>query len=104
MVVAEAGRLGSPALLAIGASDAGLVVHLPADSPTFARGKLIEVTGKLAAPYGQLEIRPAKGDVRSLGTGALPAPVSIPGAGLSESMEGRLATATGRLAAKPKKK
>jgi hypothetical protein len=103
VVVAEAGRLGTPALLAIGASDAGLVVHLPADSPTFARGALIEVAGKLAAPYGQLEIRPVKGDVRSLGTDALPRPMNVPSAGLAEAMEGRLATATGRLTAKPRK-
>ncbi len=103
VVVAEAGRLGTPALLAIASGDAGLVVHLPTDSPTFARGTLLEVTGKLAAPYGQLEIRPSKGAVRSLGSGALPTPMSIPAAGLAEASEGRLATTTGRLTTKPKK-
>jgi hypothetical protein len=58
--VAEAGRLGTPALLAIGSADAGLVVRLPADAPTIARGAMLDVSGTLAAPYGQLEIRPAK--------------------------------------------
>ena len=91
VVVAEAGRLGTPALLGIASGDAGLVVHLPADSPTFARGTLLEVTGKLAAPYGQLEIRPSKGAVRSLGSGVLPTPMTIPVAGLTEMSEGRLA-------------
>ena len=61
------------------------------------------MTGKLAAPYGQLEIRPSKGAVRSLGTGALPTPMTIPVAGLAEASEGRLATTTGRLTTKPKK-
>jgi len=41
--------------------------------------------------------------VRSLGTGALPTPMTIPLAGLTESTEGRLATTTGRLTTKPKK-
>ena len=103
VVVAEAGRLGTPALLGIASGDAGLVVHLPAEGPTFARGTLLEVTGKLAAPYGQLEIRPSKGAVRSLGTGVLPTPMTIPVAGLTEVSEGRLATTTGRLTTKPKK-
>ena len=57
----------------------------PAEGPTFARGTLLEVTGKLAAPYGQLEIRPSKGAVRSLGTGVLPTPMTIPVAGLDRS-------------------
>ncbi|MEA2630300.1 MAG: hypothetical protein QOE66_519, partial [Chloroflexota bacterium] len=54
-------------------------------------------------PYGQLENRPAKGDIRSLGTGTLPTPDAVPAAGLSEPLEGHLATVTGRLTTKPKK-
>ncbi|MFL5673507.1 MAG: lamin tail domain-containing protein [Chloroflexota bacterium] len=103
VVVAEAGRLGTPPLLAIASGDAGLVVHLPDDVPTFARGTVIEVAGKLSAPYGQLEIRPEKAGVRALGTAGLPAPIAVPSSGLSEADEARLVTATGRLTGKPKK-
>ncbi len=103
VVAAEAGRLGSPALLAIVDATGGLVVHLPAGAGTYTRGTLLDVAGKLAAPYGQLEIRPAKADIRLLGTGALPTPDAVASSGLTESSEGRLVTTSGRLASKPKK-
>jgi hypothetical protein len=103
VVVVEAGRLGSPALLGLADATGGLVVHLPSGAGTYARGTLLDVAGKLAAPYGQLEIRPAKADIRVLGTGALPTPSAVSGPGLTESSEGHLVTTTGRLTAKPKK-
>jgi hypothetical protein len=103
VVTAEAGRLGTPTLLAIGDASGGLVVHLASGSGALDRGALLEVTGVLAAPYGQLEIRPAKADIRSLGPGALPAPVAVGTADLAESLEGRLASVTGRVGAKPRK-
>ena len=103
VVIVEAGRLGPSALLAIGDPTGGLVVHLPAGAGTYPRGTTLEVAGKLAAPYGQLEIRPAKGDIRILGNGTLPIPTVVPVAGLSEPLEGHLATVTGRLTSKPKK-
>ncbi len=103
MVIAEAGRLGTPALLAIGDPTGGLVVHLPAGAGTYPRGTTLEVAGKLASPYGQLEIRPAKGDIRVVGSGILPTPIVVPATGLSESFEGHLATMTARLTTKPKK-
>ena len=83
---------------------AGLVVHLPADSADVrARDARLEVTGKLAAPYGQLEIRPAEADIRVVGTGACPRrcrrrrPVSANRSRAASS------PSTGRLDAKPKK-
>ena len=103
VVVAEAGRLGSPPLIAIGSADSGLVVHLPADAPTLARGAVVDVYGKLVAPYGQLEIRPSKSDLRVIGTASLPSPIMVPSAGLDEGLEARLVTTTGHLTAKPKK-
>ena len=103
MVAAEAGRLGSPALLAIVDATGGLVVHLPAGAGTYTRGTLLDVAGKIAAPYGQLEIRPAKADIRLLGTGLLPTPDAVASSGLTESSEGRLVTTSGRLTSKPKK-
>ncbi|MFL5716314.1 MAG: lamin tail domain-containing protein [Chloroflexota bacterium] len=103
VVVAEAGRLGTPALLAIGSADAGIVVHLPDGVPTFARGTLLEVSGKLAAPYGQLEIRPGAPDVHAIGTSVLPAVLPVTSTGLAESFEARLVTAMGRVTAKATK-
>jgi Lamin Tail Domain len=102
IVVAEAGRLGTPTLLGIAAPDAGLVVHLPAGLAGYPRGTILDVAGKLAAPYGQSEIRPAVADVRAVGSAALPTPVTVPAAGLDESLEGRLLTFSGRLTGKPK--
>ena len=103
MVVAEAGRLGTPSLLAIGDATGGLAVHLPAGAEPFVRGTTLEVVGPLAAPNGQLEIRPAKGDIRVTGTGSLPTPAAVASTGLAEAIEGRLATTIGRLATRPKK-
>ena len=103
VIVAEPGRLGTPALIAIGDASAGLVVRGVSGPGTLARGTRLEVAGKLAAPYGQLEIRPTEADVHVLGTGALPTPKSLSAAALVEADEGHLVTATGRLDAKPTK-
>jgi len=103
VVTAEAGRLGIPALIAIGDADAGLVIHLSSDAGTFDRGSLLEVTGRLAAPHGQLELRPDAGGIRIVGTGPLPDAVAVPSLGLGESLEARVVTAIGRLTATPKK-
>jgi hypothetical protein len=102
VVVAETGRLGTPSLLAIGDATDGLVVH-GAEGATWPRGTVLEITGKLAAPYGQLEIRPGEADILVLGTGALPAPSPLGSVALTEAHEGRLLTMTGRLEAKPTK-
>jgi hypothetical protein len=59
------------------------------------------VTGKLAAPYGQLEIRPTRTEIVVRGSIAMPAPQAIGVAPLDEGLEGRLVTTTGRLARKP---
>ncbi|MEP6638570.1 MAG: lamin tail domain-containing protein [Chloroflexota bacterium] len=102
VVIAEAGRLGMPSLLAIGSATAGLVVHLPAGAPAYPRGTKLVVTGTLAAPYGQFEIRPATDGIRTDGTSGLPSPAAI-GDALTEAIEGRLVSTTGRLAVKPRK-
>jgi hypothetical protein len=100
-VTAETGRLGTPPLFAIGDAAGGILVRLPDGVPVPARGTLVEVTGKLAAPYGQLEVRPDAAGIRSVGTGTLPEPVEVGPGGLDESLEGRLVTVTGRVAGKP---
>ncbi len=101
VVVAEAGRLGTAPLLAIGDATGGLVVRLPAGTGSFRRGLTIEVTGKLAAPYGQLEIRPKRSDIVMRGNIGMPAPQAIGTVPLDEGLELRLVTMTGRLAKKP---
>ena len=101
VVVAEAGRLGTAPLLAIGDATGGLVVRLPLGSSSLRRGVTIEVTGKLAAPYGQLEIRPTRGEIVVRGSIPMPTPQAIGAAALDERLELRLVTTTGRLAKKP---
>ncbi len=101
VVIAEAGRLGTAPLLVIGDATGGLVVRLPAGSGAFRRGLTIEATGKLAAPYGQLEIRPGRTEIVVRGSIATPTPLAIGSASLDEGLEARLVTTTGRLAKKP---
>ena len=69
VVIAEAGRLGTPPLLAIADATAGIAVHLPDDTAAPPRGTRVQVTGKLADPYGQLEIRPSSSGFRVVGSG-----------------------------------
>jgi hypothetical protein len=102
-VTAEAGRLGNPRLIAIGDASGGIVVKVPGGKPGFRRGTILEVTGTLAAPYGQLELRPTEARNASVGTGIVPEPLPVPAEGLSEATEARLVVATGHLVAKPKK-
>jgi hypothetical protein len=102
-VTAETGRVGSPPLLAIGDANGGIFVKLLEGATAPARGTVIQVAGKLADPYGQLELRPGEGDLRPMGSGSLPTPVPVAATGLAEATEGRLVTATGILTAKPAK-
>lgn len=101
VVTAEAGRIGTPSLVVIGDASGGIAVRLPAGIQPPARGALLEAHGPLAAPYGQTEVRPATGGVRTLGTGAAPAPAAVGADGLGESDEGRLVSVSGRVVAKP---
>lgn len=102
-VTAEAGRVGSPPLFAIGDANGGIFVKLPEDATSPPRGTVIQVAGKLADPYGQLELRPGDGDLRPTGSGSLPTPMPLTATGLGEATEGRLVTATGILASRPAK-
>jgi hypothetical protein len=103
IVVAEPGRLGTPALIAIADDTAGIAVRLPSGATGPARGTLVQVSGTLAAPYGQLEIRTESDGVESTGSAALPLPVAVAPDGLDEPDEGRLVTTTGTVAGKPKR-
>ena len=103
VVIAEAGRLGTPPLLAIADATAGIAVHLPDDTAAPPRGTRVQVTGKLADPYGQLEIRPSSSGFRVVGSGPLPAPRDIDASTLGESTEGSLVRVAGIVSGKPTK-
>jgi hypothetical protein len=103
IVIAEAGRVGSPSLLAIHDGTTGLIVHGATDAQALLRGTRIEVTGKLAAPYGQLEIRPSETDVRVLGAATPPLPATLGSDPLGEGDEGQFVTIAGLLETKPTK-
>ena len=77
VVIAEAGRLGTPPLFAIGDATGGLPVKLADGQAAPARGTLVELRGTIAAPYGQTELRLASGGLSVLGAGTLPSPVAI---------------------------
>ncbi len=97
VVTAERGRLGTPPLIAIGDASGGIVVKLPDGAPTPGRGARLRVSGVLADPYGQLELRAGSDGVAVLGTAALPAPLEVDGADLGEGTEARLVIVSGAL-------
>ncbi len=98
VVTAEAGRLGSTALFALGDASGGIVVRLPSGATGPARGTRLLVTGVLADPYGQLEIRTGVGGiVPEVVSAALPPSLAIGAGDLDETTEGRLASLTGTL-------
>jgi hypothetical protein len=103
VVTAEAGRIGTPSLLAIGDATGGILVRVPDGAPAPARGARLSVTGKLADPYGQLEVRPAAGGFEPLGAGTLPVAVAIGAADLDEGTEGRLVSLVGTVTSAPRK-
>jgi hypothetical protein len=101
VVIAEAGRLGTPPLLAIGDATGGLPVRLPDGVTGPVRGTLLEVTGVIAAPYGQTELRAATGGVRILG----PTSCRWPGASMQATPERhrRLVTVRARSGPRPRR-
>ena len=101
-VTAEPGRLGTPPLIAIQDATGGIVVRLPDDAARPARGDVLVVTGALADPYGQLEVRP-KGVTGVLRVDRVTGPAATQVTTLGESTEGRLVTIVGTIATKPAK-
>jgi hypothetical protein len=94
-VTAEAGRLGTPALMAIADSSGGIVVRIPDGVTAPARGTSVRISGPLADPYGQLEIRPRTTGLAIAGHTELPDPPSVSAADLGEPTEGRLVVIVG---------
>jgi uncharacterized membrane protein YgcG len=103
VVTAEVGRLGTPSLIAIQDSTGGIVVRIPDGVVAPGRGIGVIVTGPIADPYGQLEIRPAAGGVRLTGPGAIPSPAPVLAADLGEGTEGVLVDIVGVTSRPPTK-
>jgi hypothetical protein len=101
VVTAEAGRLGTPPLIAIADATAGIVVRVPDGIAPPGRGTALLVTGKLADPYGQLEVRPEPVGFTVTGIGPLPEPLVVTAADLGEASEGRLVQITGSTSSSP---
>ncbi|HEV2006010.1 MAG TPA: lamin tail domain-containing protein [Candidatus Limnocylindrales bacterium] len=103
IVTAEAGRLGTPSLMAIQDSTGGIVVKIPDGVAAPIRGIGVIVTGPIANPYGQLEIRPAAGGIRLTGLGTLPSPADVVATELGEGTEGILVDVVGVASRPPSK-
>jgi hypothetical protein len=103
VVTAEAGRLGHPARLAVDDGTAGIVVHLADGLVRPSRGELVDATGALAEPNGQLELRVTAGGWLIVRTAALPAPSPAAAVDLGEATEARLVTLEGTVAAAPRR-
>jgi hypothetical protein len=97
VVTAEAGRLGTPPLLAIGDATGGLPVKLADGMSAPARGTLVELRGTIHDPYGQTELRLADGGLVVVGVGPVPTPIAIAAGDPDESLEGRLAVVGGTI-------
>jgi hypothetical protein len=91
VVSAEPGRVGLPPLGVVADASGGIFVRFP-DGVAPARGALLDVVGRLADPYGQLEIRPEADGVRLISAAALADPLPIGAASLGELVEARLVT------------
>ncbi len=97
VVIAEAGRLGTPPLVAVADDTGGIPVRLPDGVQAPARGALVEVRGPIADPYGQTEVRPRPDGVTVVGTASLPSPLVMGAADAGEATEGRLAAVRGTI-------
>ena len=91
VVTAPAGPILGDSVIAIEDAGAGIYVRLPAGAPLVTLGQAVAVGGVLAAPYGNLELRPTASEVRALGSGAVPTPRMLTAADLGEATEGLLA-------------
>jgi hypothetical protein len=103
VVTAEGGRLGTPALIAISDTSGGIVIRVPDGVASPGRGATVRITGPLADPYGQLEIRPAASGFHLTGTGVLPVPVTVNVPDLGEGTEGKLVQISGTVKTAPSK-
>ena len=95
VVTAAPGTVLNESTLAIQDESGGILVRLPSGSySAITLGQMLEVRGALAAPYGNLELRPLADDITVLSSAALPEPRQITASQLGEATEGVLARLT----------
>ena len=97
-VTVPVGRLLGPAMTFLQDGTGGLAVRLPNgfDVNSIQPGVILQVSGGLANPYANLELRAAApADVVLLGRGGVPNPVTLTSTGLAETREGELARISG---------
>lgn len=103
IVTAEVGRIGSTSVVALADASGGLLVRIPAGATAPSRGSAVQVAGPIAAPYGQLELRPIAAGIQAAETGQQVTALPIPAADLGEATEGRLVELAGIAAAAAKR-
>jgi hypothetical protein len=92
-VTGAAGVILDGSTIAIQDSSAGIYVRLPEASMSgLGVGTLVDVIGGIAAPYGNLELRPTVDGISVTGSASLPAPMALSLAQLNDSTEGLLAS------------
>jgi hypothetical protein len=96
-VTAQSGRVGTPSLIVVADSTGAIIVRIPDGATAPARHARITATGKLADPYGQLEVRPSLDGYRSLGSGSPVGTLSISGRDVGENREARLVRLDGEM-------
>lgn len=99
VVVAEAGRLGIPPLVVLADQTGGIPIRLADGMPAPPRGALVEARGRIAAPYGQTELRLVPGGLAPAGMGSVPEPLPLEAGAAGEATEGRLVRVRGTIAA-----
>ena len=94
-VTAEVGRTGIERVFTVADGSSRIAVQNTSGVAATARRTEVEVTGKLAAPYGQLEIRPMR-VARSPSGRACCTPIDLGSdAAAGEATESRLIVVTG---------
>jgi hypothetical protein len=97
-ITVEPNRLPDASLIGVQDATAGIYVNLPAGAPALNRGNVVLVSGTLAAPYGNLELRPDDASqVVIVGTAPVPALTAVSAAQVGEASEGLLASVAGTL-------
>ena len=99
-VTVQPGRILGDRTFVIEDDSGGIAVRLPVayTGVSLPRGTIVQVSGALAAPYGNLELRPDDADdLVVIGSGGLPDPSPFDTSDVRETNEGLLATVTATL-------
>jgi hypothetical protein len=99
-VTVQPGRILGDRTLVVQDAGGGIAVRVPMGYPhdELARGAILLISGSLADPYGNLELRPEDpADLSVIGSGGLPEAIRVDSSGIGEATEGSLAAITATL-------